>query len=67
MTKDNSKLNHVDFAFCKKSFEKFGKRRLFSRDEYFARSGEVMEYLGGLNVRLITFAPLRDDKRASES
>ena len=29
-------------------FEKFGERRLISRGEYFARSGEVMEYAGGI-------------------
>ena len=38
----------VDFSLCKEMFKKFGERRLIGRGEYFARSGEVMELLGGL-------------------
>ena len=38
--------NTVDFSFCKEVFEKFCERRLIGRGEYFARSGEVMEYAG---------------------
>ena len=36
----------VDFSLCKEMLEKLGELRLFSRGEYFARSGEVMEYAG---------------------
>ena len=36
----------VDFSLCKEVFETFGERRLIGRGEYFARSGEVMEYAG---------------------
>ena len=36
----------VDFSLCKDMFEKLGERRLIGRGEYFARSGEVMEYAG---------------------
>ena len=46
MTKDNSKVNPVDFSQCKEVFEKLGEWRLIGRGEYFARSGEVMEYAG---------------------
>ena len=38
--------NTADFSICKEVFEKFGERRLISRGENFARSGEVMEYTG---------------------
>ena len=38
--------NPADFSFCKEMFEKLGERRLIGRGEYFARSGEVMEYAG---------------------
>ena len=38
--------NSVNFSLCKEVFEKFGERRLLSRDEYFVRSREVMEYAG---------------------
>ena len=46
MTKDNSKMNPIDFSICNEVFEKFGERRLIGQGEYFARSGEVMEYAG---------------------
>ena len=36
----------VDFSLFKEVFEKFGERRLIGRGEYFAPSGEVMEYAG---------------------
>ena len=36
----------VDFSLCKEMFEKLGERRLIGRGEYYARSGEVMEYAG---------------------
>ncbi|MDE6552241.1 MAG: cyclic nucleotide-binding domain-containing protein [Muribaculaceae bacterium] len=36
----------VDLSLCKEMFEKFGRRRLIGFGEYFARSGEVMEYAG---------------------
>ena len=42
----NNKENLINFAFCKEVFEKFGERRLIGRGEYFACSGEVMEYAG---------------------
>ena len=38
--------NPDDFSLCMEMFEKFGERRLIGRGEYFARSGEVMEYVG---------------------
>ena len=38
--------NTIDFSIRKEVFEKFGERRLIGRGEYFARSGEVMEYAG---------------------
>ena len=44
----NNKENLINFAFCKEVFEKFGERRLISRGEYFAHSGEVMEYAGSI-------------------
>ena len=44
----NRSNNPVYFSSCKKVLEKFGELRLFSRGEYFARSGEVMEYAGGI-------------------
>ena len=46
MVKTNCKENAVDFSLCKEIFEKLGERRLFGRGEYFAPSGEVMEYAG---------------------
>ena len=39
-------MNPIDFSICNEVFEKFGERRLIGRGEYFARSGEVMEYAG---------------------
>ena len=42
----NNMENTVDLSLCKEMFEKFGERRLLSRDEYFVRSREVMEYAG---------------------
>ena len=42
----NNTVKPVDFSLCKEIFEKFGERRLIGRGEYFARSGEVMEYAG---------------------
>ena len=41
MTKDNNKLNPVDFSLCKEMFEKLGELRLFRRAEYFVRSGKI--------------------------
>ena len=48
MEKVNNTENSADFSFCKEMLEKFGERRLIVRGEYFARSGEVMEYAGWL-------------------
>ena len=39
-------MNTVDLSLCKEMFKKLGELRLFNRVEYFARSGEVMEYAG---------------------
>ena len=63
--------NPDDFSLCMEMFEKFGERRLIGRGEYFARSGEVMEYAGWIvsggfkysltssdgNNRVIGFSP----------
>ena len=38
----NNMENTVDLSLCKEMFEKLGELRLFSRGEYFARSGEIM-------------------------
>ena len=46
MVKADNKNEPIDFSLCKEVFEKLGERRLFGRGEYFARSGEVMEYAG---------------------
>ena len=42
----NRSNNTVYFLSCKKVFEKFGERQLFSWGEYFACTCEVMEYAG---------------------
>ena len=42
----NNTVKPFDFSLCKDMFEKFGDRRLIGRGEYFARSGEVMDYAG---------------------
>lgn len=46
MVKVNNTENSADLSYCKEMFEKFGERRLISRGEYFARSGEVIKYAG---------------------
>ena len=46
MVKVNNMKSPIDFSLCKEVFEKLGERRLIGRGEYFARSGEVMEYTG---------------------
>ena len=46
MVKTNCKENALDLSLCKEMLEKFGERRLIGRSEYFAPSGEVMEYAG---------------------
>ncbi|MBD5287968.1 MAG: Crp/Fnr family transcriptional regulator [Bacteroides sp.] len=45
MVKANNKET-TDLSFCKEVLEKFGERRLIGRGEYFAHSGEVIEYAG---------------------
>ena len=42
----NNTVKPVDFSLCKEVLEKFGERRLIGRGEYFAHSGEVIEYAG---------------------
>ena len=46
MVRINNIAIPVDFSLCKEVFEEFSERRLIGRGEYFARSGEVMEYAG---------------------
>ena len=46
MVKTNCKENALDLSLRKEVLEKFGERRLIGRGEYFAPSGEVMEYAG---------------------
>ena len=42
----NNIVKPVVFSLCKEMLEKLGELRLFSRGEYYAHSGEVMEYAG---------------------
>ena len=48
--------NTADFSFCNEKLEKFGERRLIGRGEYFARSGEVMEYAWWIVTGYISMA-----------
>ena len=51
-------MNPVDLSLCKEMFKKLGELRLFNRGEYFARSGEVMEYAGWLDLCYIVLNDL---------